>query len=172
MTPQYFTPYSWVTLAIFSGVLAGAGQVFAKFSGQNGMPPYLLVGIVGFVWFVASVIFMATGSITHRAFGLSNIMTFRQVLTLGTLVIISVLIAGALFWVENLARFDAINKAPYISFVLMIIELTAGVTALLLDLAYQASRGTFALPNLYQLVGVWLAILAIVFFTLGQGQKA
>ena len=44
MAVQEFTPFNWVTLALFSGVLAGAGQVLAKFSGQNGMPPYVLIG--------------------------------------------------------------------------------------------------------------------------------
>jgi hypothetical protein len=166
----HFTPFSWLTLALFAGTLAGIGQVIAKFPGQHGMTPYVLIGTIGLVWAMCSIAMVLGGNFIHRQGG-PEIMTVQQIFQLAPLVILAAIAAALLFWIENLARFDAINKAPYITMVLVVIEISAGIAALAGDIIYQlVMRGKLMPINRYYVLGILFAVATIVMFRLGHKQ--
>jgi|SRR3989338_5651860 len=163
----HFTPFSWVALSIFAGILAGIGQVIAKTAGQAGMPPYVLIGIVGFVWASCSASFLFFGEAGARQAGLSlPIMSVEQVRNLALVAFVAVLAAGLIFWVENLARFDALNKAPAVVLVLVAIELSAALAAILFDYGVMWYRDKLVWPSRYECGGFIFGIGAIILFTL------
>ena len=166
---QHFTPFSWITLSIFTGVMAGFGQILAKDSGQAGMPPYVLIGIVGVMWAGSSLVFMALGPGLTKA-GLPPIMSFAQVARLGTWVLAAVVLAGFIFWVENLSRFDAINKAPFITYVLVVVELSAGISALVVEVTVRWWQGRPISFSIYEMGGVLLAAASIALFAMSPAR--
>lgn len=163
---QHFTSYHWATLAIFAGVLAGIGQVICKSAGQAGIPPYTLIGIIGFVWLSSTIIFMTLGpQAGHVGLPMLPIMPFEKLWGLKPIIGL-ILVAGFIFWLENLARFDAINKAPLIVYVLAIVEISALVSCLLLDIAIYKWKGKVLSISAYEYAGMAFAIASITFFIL------
>lgn len=161
----HFTPFGWLTLALFTGVLAAVGQVIAKGAGQAGVPPYALIGIVGGVWFTCSVVFMALGSAMGERVGLPPILSLKGAMALGSGFLLAVVLAGAIFWVENLARFDAINKAP-IALVLLGVELSAAITALTLEYVLSWHRGQPITMSWQEVGGFVLAAASLTMFAM------
>ncbi|MBI4065858.1 hypothetical protein HY412_01535 [Candidatus Kaiserbacteria bacterium] len=161
-----FIPLSWVTLAVITGVLSALGNLLYKESAGSAMPPYVFAGIIGFVWVACSVVFIGKRQ-TWRRIGLRlPVLSFRETTNFGPVVIFSLLLAGVLTWLANLARFDAVNKAPFVGYTFLIIPIAACVVALVLEICVKWFQGKDVAISQYEIGGIILATWAIALFAI------
>lgn len=161
---ESFIPLNWVALAVITGVLSGLGNLLYKESAGPAMPPYVFAGIIGFVWMVCSAVFIGKRSMWKQMGLRLPVLSFRETMSFGPVVILSLLFAGLLTWVANLARFDAINKAPYVGYTFLVIPIAACVVALVLEASIKGLRGKKVAVSLYEVGGIVLAAGALALF--------
>ncbi len=150
---------NWVILCLLGGAFDGLGQLLCKRAWAP--PPYVIVGTLGIMWFVCPLLLMTLGP-AHVG-GLA-IMTLGQVAALGAGALVPAVLVGGMFWVDNLTRFDANNKAPFVGYVLVLVEISAMVTAFLLEVLIKSYRGGSVMITLGQVLGTLCALAAIGFF--------
>ena len=157
---QHLTPFHWLLLCGFTGLMGALGQLLCKDAGKT-MPPYVIIGLIGVMWALPPVVLMGVGP---SSIGVHAVMSLGQAASLGMAVIGPVLVVGFLFWLDNLARFDAINKASYVAYVLVLLELSAMATAFLLEIGWKAVNGQPFGISWYDAGGVALAFISLLFF--------
>ena len=150
---------SWVLLCLLGGAVDGLGQLLCKRAWAP--PPYVIVGTLGIMWFVCPLLLMTVGP---AQFGGLAIMTLGQATALGIGALMPAVLVGIMFWVDNLTRFDANNKAPFVGYVVVLVEISAMATAFLLELLIKSYRGELVMVSLGQIFGALCAFAAIGFF--------
>lgn len=144
---------NWALLCLLGGAMDGIGQLLCKNAWRP--PPYVIVGMLGIMWFLCPILLMSMGHVGPFA-----IMSLGQAAALGGSTLLLAVIVGLMFWADNLTRFDASNKAPFVGFVIMIVEISAALTAFGLQIA----SGKAVAINYVQACGIGFAILATICF--------
>ncbi|MDO8514597.1 MAG: hypothetical protein Q7S50_03580 [bacterium] len=150
---------NWVLLCLLGGAFDGLGQLLCKRAWAP--PPYVIVGTLGIMWFLCPLLLMTLGP-AHIG-GLS-IMTLGQAAALGVGALLPAFLVGAMFWTDNLFRFDAINKAPFVGYVVVLVGISEMTTAFLIEILIKSYRGELVVISLGQVLGALCALAAIGFF--------
>ncbi|MFA6502901.1 MAG: hypothetical protein WCT45_01415 [Candidatus Paceibacterota bacterium] len=150
---------NWVFLCLLGGAIDGLGQLLCKRAWAP--PPYVIVGTLGIMWFLGPLLLMTLGP-THVG-GLA-IMTLGQAAALGVGTLLPAFLVGVMFWTDNLTRFDANNKAPFVGYVLVLIGISEMATAFLLEFFIKSYRGELVVISLGQIFGTLCALTSIGFF--------
>lgn len=144
---------NWVIQSLIAGVFVAIGMIFVRNSAA-AIPSFVVVGLIGFVWFLLSGGMVLYKSATEGF----NLMSF------GYTLIGLALLAGIFFWLENIFRFSAMPKAPLTGYVFLIIEAVAVVITVAYDLVRLYKAGELSTISAYQVIGMVLLFAGITFF--------
>lgn len=150
---------SWVLLCLLGGAVDVLGQLLCKRAWAP--PPYIIVGALGIMWFVCPLLLMTLGP-AHVG-GLA-IMTLGKAAALSVGALMPAVLVGIMFWVDNLTRFDANNKAPFVGYVIALVGISEMTTAFLLEFLIKSYRGESVVITLGQVLGTFCALASIAFF--------
>jgi hypothetical protein len=144
---------NWVIQSLIAGVFVAIGMIFVR-SAAASIPSFVVVGLIGFVWFLAS-----GGMILYK-----HLTEGFSLVTFGYTLIGLALLAGVFFWLENIFRFSAMPKAPLTGYVFLIIEAVAVVITVAYDLIRLYKAGELNTISAYQVIGMVLLFAGITLF--------
>lgn len=144
---------NWVLQSFIAGVFVAFGMIFVR-NAAASIPSFVVVGLIGLVWFLASGSMMLYKHVTE-GFSLSSF---------GYTLIGLALLAGVFFWLENLFRFSAMPKAPLTGYVFLIIEAVAVIITVVFDLIRLYKAGELNTVSVYQVAGMVLLFIGVALF--------
>jgi len=160
------TPFSWLPLSVFGGAMDGLAFPLAKYKGM----PYVIMLFIGVGWLTLPLMYMAGGEVWQNI-GLASAMSFSQIASIGPFTLLMTVLVGLIFWSENIARFDAISKAPYVGYVLMVLGTSEDALVFAIEPLIKKWQGELVVVRWFEVVAILFALSSAMLHYLADKRR-